>query len=189
MSISEQPYASGPHTGKQRRKMARRQTAKTKKKRQPFQPDFHLLERRMLLSTFTVNNSTDTPVAGETDLRQAIASANSTTGANTIEFASGGTAETITLSSQLTLSNTSGLQTITGPTGSVTVSGGNPSRVFQVNSGVTASISGLTISGGKASYGGGIDNQGTLTLTGTTISGNSASGNGGGLYSLGGRPR
>ena len=37
-------------------------------------------------STFVVNNPTDTVVGGETDLRQAITSANSTGAANTITF-------------------------------------------------------------------------------------------------------
>jgi len=45
-----------------------------------------LLEERALLSTFTVINPTDTPVAGETDLRQAIGLANSAEGTNTITF-------------------------------------------------------------------------------------------------------
>ncbi len=61
------------------------------------------------------------------------------------------TPQTITLTgSQLELSNTSGTQTITGPAAGVTVSGGGLSRVFQVDAGVTASISGLTITGGSA---------------------------------------
>ena len=88
-------------------------------------------------------------------------------------------------SGQLTLSDTTGTQTITGPSVGVTISGDNASRVFLVDSGVTASISGLTISGGNApSTGVESHNYGTLTLTGTTISGNSASSNGGGLYSF-----
>jgi hypothetical protein len=46
------------------------------------------LEGRALLSTIVVNNPTDTPVTGETDLRQAIAQANADTGADTIAFSS-----------------------------------------------------------------------------------------------------
>ena len=49
-------------------------------------PTVMALEDRKLLSTFVVNNPTDTPVADETDLRQAIAQANATAGANTITF-------------------------------------------------------------------------------------------------------
>ena len=39
-----------------------------------------------MLSTFTVNNPTDSPVAGEIDLRQAIAMANAATSVSTIDF-------------------------------------------------------------------------------------------------------
>ena len=59
----------------------------------------------------------------------------------------------------------------------MTISGGGTSRVFQVDSGVTASLSGLTITGGSTSgYGGGLYNEGTAKLTDCTVSGNSASG-------------
>ncbi len=61
----------------------------------------------------------------------------------------------------------------------MTISGGGHSGVFQVDSGVTASLSGLTITGGVANQGGGLDNYGTAMLTDCTISGNSANGGGG----------
>ena len=50
-------------------------------------------------------------------------------------------------------------------------SGGNAVGVFNIGSGVTATISGLTISGGFSllSGGGGIANTGTLTLTDCTV--------------------
>ena len=61
-----------------------------------------------------------------------------------------------------------------------------PSRVFQVDAGVTASISGLTITGGSTGgNGGGVLNYGTTTLTDCTLSGNSAEGYGGGLANFG----
>ena len=113
-------------------------------------------------------------------LRYEIGQANSTSGANTISFDPtvfpGG--QTITLAgSQLELSNTGRTQTITGPAGGVTVSGGGLSRVFQVDSGVTASLSGLTITGGSAGNGAGLSDYGTnLTMNGCVISGNSSSG-------------
>ena len=114
------------------------------------------------------------------------------------------TAQTITLDlGQLELSNTGGTQTITGPTAGVTVSGDSTSRVFQIDSGVTASISGLTITDGSAqpgrrhgelrrhartdrlhgqlatplgNEGGGLYNSssGKLTLVGDTVSDNKA---------------
>ena len=69
----------------------------------------------------------------------------------------------------------------------MTVNGDGASRVFQVDGGVTASISGLTITGGNAGNGdgGGLLNYGTTTLTNCTISGNSAN-DGGGLNNRGG---
>ncbi len=153
-------------------------------------PTLVALEDRRLLSTFVVNNPTDTPVAGETDLRQAITSANATTGANTITFDSTffATPQTITLDgTQLELSNTTGTLTITGPAAGVTVSGNNASRVFQVDANVTASISGLTISGGNTTgFGAGLYiDGGTITLTNCTVSGNHGSNWGGGLFNNG----
>ena len=40
--------------------------------RRRLRPTLMALEDRQLLSTFTVNNPTDTPVVGQIDLRQAI---------------------------------------------------------------------------------------------------------------------
>ena len=59
--------------------------------------------------------------------------------------------------------------------------------MFQVDSGVTASLSGLTITGGSTTgSGGGLYNDGGIvTLTDCTISGNSAGGNGGGIANTG----
>ena len=167
------------------------------------------LEDRRLMSTFTVTNTAD---SGAGSLRYEIDLANSSAGANTVDFDGTvfNTPQTITLTGgQLELSNTSGTETITGPAAGVTVSGGGLSRVFQVDANVTASISGLTITGGQVSgsggglvndgattltdctisdnsadSGGGLANYGTTTLTDCTVSGNSASQNGGGLYNV-----
>jgi hypothetical protein len=98
------------------------------------------------------------------------------------------TPQTITLAGvPLVLSNTSETETITGPAAGVTVSGGGLNRVFQVDAGVSASLSGLTITGGKtARNGGGLDNEGgTVTLTDCTLSGNTAGVEGGGLWTSG----
>ena len=48
--------------------------------RKGFRPWLDPMEQRTLLSAIVVNNPTDTPVAGETDLRQAIVQANETGG-------------------------------------------------------------------------------------------------------------
>lgn len=87
--------------------------------------------------------------------------------------------------------------TIQGPGANLlTISGNDANRVFEVNSGVTVSISGLTIANGKVSggsgsnnQGGGIYNSGTLNVVSSTLSHNSVSGgchsDGGGIYSNG----
>ena len=145
------------------------------------------MEERTLLSGFVVSNIDD---SGPGSLRQAILDANDQSGDNDITFdpTAFATSQTITLTSgQLELSNTSGTETITSPAAGVTVSGGGNSQVFQVDTGVTASISGMTITGGSTSgNGGGVyNNGGTTTLTGCAINGNSAN-NGGGVGSTAG---
>jgi parallel beta-helix repeat protein len=156
-------------------------------------PELLALEDRRLLSTFTVTSTADDGSTGT--LRWAIAQANATSGANTVNFDATAFArpQVITLSgSQLELSNRSGTQTVTGPAVGVTISGGGKSRVLQVDGGVNAAVSGLTISGGSASGPGGglyIQATGTVTLTGCIISGNGTSwgtkGGGGGLFNYG----
>ena len=157
-------------------------------RRHRLRPGLLELEERLLLATFTVTNTDDGNGAGT--LRSAIAQANETAGANTISFDATvfSTPKTITLAGLLLeLSNTTGTQTIAGPAAGVTISGGGQSRVFQVDAGVTASISGLTVTRGSVGGpGGGLYNLGTTDLTNCTISGNSATNNdGGGLFSAG----
>ena len=148
-------------------------------------PTLMALEDRRLLSTIVVNNPTDTPVAGQTDLRQAIVQANSYGGVETITFDKTvfKTPQTITLNgTQLELSDTTGTVTITGPKAGVTVNGGGNSRVFLVDPNVTAFISGMTITGGNAgSDGGGIENSGMLRVSNSVFSSNSANLAGGGI--------
>ena len=163
------------------------------------------LEGRALLSTIVVNNPTDTPIAGKTDLRQAIVQANTNGGAETITFDKTvfRKPQTINLNpalGQLELSDQTGTEKITGPTAGVTVNGnytsaGPANSVFKIDPGVTATLSGLTIKGGNNShYGGGVDNQGTVTLIDCTVSGNTSNysgvfnykyGAGGGVFNSG----
>ena len=168
---------------------SRRPGTVARRQRRRCWPTVMMLEDRRLLSTIVVNNPTDTFVAGQIDLRDAIAQANASGGDQTITFDPTvfATPQTITLGvGQLELSDTTGTETITGPAAGVTVNANNASRVFQVDRLVTASISGLTISGGNFAIGGGMFNLGTATLTNCTVSGNSATRlQGGGVFNYG----
>ncbi len=123
---------------------------------------------------------TSTADSGANTLREALA--NVCTG-DTITFdLAGAGPHTITLTTgelaidtNVTINNNSGE--------SVTVSGNNASRVFNINSGKTASIIGLALSGGAAASGAGILNDGTLTVVNSTLTGNNATADGGGIGS------
>jgi hypothetical protein len=146
------------------------------------------LEDRLLLTTFLVNSTSDNNSTGT--LRAEIAAANASPGANTIEFDPNvfATPLTINLSgSQLELTNISGTQTITGPAAGVTINAGGQFRDFEVEAGVTASITGVNFTDGTVTgNGGGFYNLGATTLTDCTISGNTATKHsGGGLYNSG----
>jgi hypothetical protein len=152
------------------------------------------LEARVLLSgiptSYTVNLLSDTGISSGTDsstgdpsgdllwaIEQANANANtagSVIGFDPTLFA---TTQIITLTSTLELSETAGPEVIDGPGATlVTVSGGGAVRDFQVNGGVTATLSGLTISRGSATLGGGVDisEGGGLTVSESTIEDNTA---------------
>jgi hypothetical protein len=129
------------------------------RQRRRMRPTVLALEDRRLMSTFTVTSTLDNGTVGT--LRWAVGQANSAGGAETIAFDKTvfKTQQTIILTgTELELSDTSGTETITGPKAGVTVSGGGLSRVFQVDGGVTASMSALTITGGNDVnvFGGGI---------------------------------
>jgi hypothetical protein len=171
------------------------------------------VEDRWVPSTVTVTNLSDDPndhsadtsniaalianpgADGTISLREAVLAANNTPGDNTINFAVTGM---ITLGgTELELTNKTGMTTITGP--GVTVSGGGVnrlfnSRVFEVDAGASAVLSGLTITGGvdHGTGGGGLFNRGTVKLIDCTVIGNTASqvfspsvGTGGGVYNAG----
>jgi fibronectin-binding autotransporter adhesin len=165
--------------------------------RRRLQPTLMALEERQLLSTFTVTNTLDDGSVGS--LRYEIGLANAAGGTNTIAFNTDpsqgtdfDTPQTITLAgTPLELSTADESATIAGPAGGLTISGGGVSRVFQVDNGVTASISDLTITGGStAENGAGLYNSGTSALVDCTISGNTAVGGsvtneGGGIFNSG----
>src|SRR4051794_186014 len=140
------------------------------------------LDDRCLPSTFTVLNLDD---SGPDSLRAAVAAANATPGADTIDFATTGT---IALTSgQLDVTDS---VTINGPgAGALTVDGVGRSRVFAIAGTPTVKIANLTVANGSSygSPGGGISMaSGTLTLDRVTVSGNRARGVAGGNYGDGG---
>ncbi len=148
-------------------------------------PDIGAFQTQTSLVVNTTIDGTGSP-PGDLSLRQAVNLANALGGAETITFDPTvfATAQTITLTAgPLELSNTTGTETIIGPAAGVTINAGGQSRVFQIDSGVTANISGLSITGGSTTgSGGGLYNYGgTATLTGVTVSGNTAA-SGGGLF-------
>jgi hypothetical protein len=151
---------------------------------------------------------------GNISLRQAVNLANALQGGDTITFNTSGfpTPTVIDLTAgQLELGNTTGPINILGPgLNELTISGAGASRVFQVDQGATATLSGLTITGGvtsgdgggllnlgavtlsgdaivgnAAADGGGVANSGTAVIVGSAIDGNSASDDGGGIYNSG----
>jgi len=150
------------------------------------------LEAREVPALITVTSLVDnTTIDGQVTLREAILSANADAAVNTDVVATDAYgADTIKFSVTGTINLTQALPalssnlTITGPAAGVTVrrDTGGFYRIFTINSGVTAAISGLTVSNGDAAfaaYGGGISNSGTLTLTDCTVSGNTATYGGG----------
>ncbi len=152
--------------------------------RHRLRPDLLVLEERRLMATFPVTSTADVAPAANLDpgtLRWAVEQADKATSPSTIDFDLGAAAHVIRLvQGQLELSNSRYSTAIDGPAAALSVSGGGASRVFRIDPGVTASLSGLTITGGAGVLmGGGVANEGTATLYGCTISGDSASVGGG----------
>jgi Bacterial Ig-like domain (group 3) len=137
----------------------------------------------LVVAVTTDNGLTTSP--GALDLRAAVGLANFYGGDATITFDPTvfSSPQTITLTQgYLELTDTTGTISIDGPTTGLTISGDGASRVFLVDSGVSASFSELTIAEGTASSGAGLSNQGTTQLTDCTLSANSATGIGGAVF-------
>ncbi len=137
---------------------------------------WEILEERTLLATvvpsvLTVTDTSDN-VTDPGSLRGAIALAPS---GGTIVFAPSLAGKTITLThGELLLDKN---LTISGlGANSLTISGNSQSRVFEVASGRTVSLSGLTITSGQAKggNGGNIENAGTLSVSQSTIASGTA---------------
>jgi predicted outer membrane repeat protein len=132
------------------------------------------------MATFTVTSLAD---SGAGSLREAISIANSTRGADEINFDSALSGGTINLNSGELLINDS--LSINGlGSNLLTIDAGGLSRVFNNSSG-SSSISGLKITGGYSYNGGGIFNYGNLNLADTIFTGNSAVSFGGGISNYG----
>ena len=148
-------------------------------------PELLRLEDRQLLSTFTVSNTLDTvvnnvPTTGT--LRWAVQQADLAGGTGVINFSPTvfSTPQTITLDQLLTpveMTAAAPNITINGPgAGLLTINGNGKGGVFQVDSGVKATISGLTITGASLGDNGAIDDLGTLSLSNCTLTANTISG-------------
>jgi hypothetical protein len=151
----------------------------------------------LILPGILVTTTSDLAGHSGTSLRDAMATANATAAAGksaTITFDPSLAGATITLAQgQLELSGAGGGKiTIDGSglSSPITIDGSNATRVFQVDQGAQALLTGLTIQGGNApspGVGGGISNAGTLNVSNDTISNNRGGnqGAGGGIYNSG----
>ena len=112
------------------------------------------------------------------------APAGSFTEVDVIRFAEGLSGTVLVEDGELVIRNDLSIE---GPgAGLLAFDAGGTSRVFQVEWGITANLSGMTITGGLADIGGGIySDHGMLTVAHSTISANSAGSGGGGIYSSG----
>ncbi|MBX9625804.1 MAG: hypothetical protein K2X82_18535, partial [Gemmataceae bacterium] len=161
--------------------------------------DLTHLEDRSTPATFTVLNTAD---AGDGSLRWAIDQANAAPDADTIVFDASVRGKTVGLTTFTNLSaSTADVPQPAGPSAflvttpitirgtgeTITRTGGNAFRLFQVTAAGNLTLDTLTLSnglaqgfaGGAAGLGGTVYNQGTLTITGCTLTGNQAVGGGG----------
>ncbi len=124
---------------------------------------------------------------GDLSLREALAMAASLPGDDVIRFYHTLADATITLDPGLGELVIDSDVAIIGLTAEhLTIDAAGNSRVFHLNAGNTAAITGLTITGGYSTNdGGGIYNEGILTLDAVTVSGNTSESDGGGICNAG----
>ena len=134
---------------------------------------FESLEGRVLLTSVVVNMATDVSYAqgsGLVSLRNAIATANTSTSPTTITFdpTAFASAQAIALGSNLVLSNVSQPTTVTGPAAGATLTGYG----LQIQAGTVATFSNINVSGAAN----GIENFGNVTVNGAAILGTNLGG-------------
>jgi len=158
------------------------------RRRPGFRPWCEVLEDRRLLATLTVNTNLDTIGSGLLSLRDAISAVNAGSKASlpgseqsqiTGTFGTNDTILLTGISGTMTLNSSYGQLsisksvTITGPgAGTLTISGGSQTRVFDITAGIV-DISGLTITGGASTTTSTTQNgalNGTDVVTGLTTS-------------------
>jgi predicted outer membrane repeat protein len=133
---------------------------------------------------------TQTGNAGEGTLRQALLNAAATPQAETITFSPGLSGATLTLTSEIVISDSAPVivdaSSLAQP---VTIQGNSSARLFSVPTGKNLTLRGLRLTGGGGAgssysgFGGAILNQGFLELDRCELSGNSAT-YGGGVTSI-----
>ena len=133
-------------------------------------------------ATILVDSAADDG-SGGTTLREAIEAANAAGGADTITFAAGLNGSTITLTSEIDITDDLVIQ---GPGAALlTVSGDDGNRVFYIQSGAgNVTVSGLTLTEGSTGSDGGAiasETTGAVTLTNLVVSDSYAEGDGGGV--------
>ena len=132
----------------------------------------------------SIADTVDDPESGVITLRDAINQANADNGQDLIVFERSlfSNQQTITLGgTELDITHSLDIIAPRDPlTGEdlVTVSGNNASRVFEIEKGATATLSGLIVADGQVigDDGGGIKNSGTLTLDTSIVRNNSTTG-------------
>ncbi len=137
------------------------------------------------VQVYTVYSTGD---SGGGSLRNALSNANQAGGSVIVVTATG----VIGLASALP-TITQSVQILGPGANNLTVTGSGLYQIFNISSGVSATIAGLTITGGMVANndGGGIQNAGTLTLTNCTVTNSAATGTvlneptGGGIYNNG----
>jgi len=142
-----------------------------------------------MLTTFIVDNAADVSdgdfSAGNFTLREAIEQANLNSGADDIVFSGDfGLVNPITLGgTQIVIADALTIDGTTAGEGFVNISGDDLSRIFQVSTSDTVTLTGLTLQNGASDIGGAILNDGAdLMLSGVTIQNSNATISGGGIY-------